>query len=220
MTEKLPGDIWTDRDGDYVFLQEVNGDTGWGESWVVTAYYQESNAEYEDPYEEVNDGAIRVEGHLQDLIYRQFEDVTDEYDRVLERQGGFFGVPQDLYTNDGGFITKDSGVRAAYDSGMVRDTQEGKPRFDLMYPKNIPYKDQMLTRLGELLERGQAKYGTRNWELANSQEEIDRFEGSGLRHYMQWMLGETDEDHAAAVLFNVIAAESTKWKKLNENPNL
>jgi len=212
VTEKLPGDIWTDRDGDYVFLQEPGKPWESRKTWIVTAYYQVSNKDYEDPYAEDADGALRIEDQLGELIYRQYEDVTDEEDLDLDDDEDD-ELPY-------GFVTKDSGVRAAYDSGMVRDTQEGKARWDLMYPKNIPYKDQMLTRLGELLERGQAKYGTRNWELANSQEEIDRFEGSGLRHYMQWMLGETDEDHAAAVLFNVIAAESTKWKKLNENPNL
>lgn len=28
---------------------------------------------------------------------------------------------------------------------------------------------------------------------------------------MQWMCGEADEDHAAAVVFNVLAAESTAY---------
>jgi hypothetical protein len=29
---------------------------------------------------------------------------------------------------------------------------------------------------------------------------------------MQWMAGETDEDHAAAVMFNIIAHETTAYK--------
>ena len=56
------------------------------------------------------------------------------------------------------------------------------------------------------------KYGNRNWEKANSQEEIDRFKTSAFRHFMQWFNGEEDEDHAAAVLFNVNCYESIKLK--------
>lgn len=110
------------------------------------------------------------------------------------------------------FVTKDSGVREEFDSGMVRDTQEGKPRFDLMFPKGIPYADQLITRFAALMERGMAKYGERNWEKANSQVELDRAKASAMRHLMQWYLGEKDEDHAAAVLFNLMAAETIALK--------
>jgi hypothetical protein len=110
------------------------------------------------------------------------------------------------------YVTKDSGVRAEYKSGMRRDTQEGKARFDLMRPLGIPYSEQFMTRVAELMTRGIGKYGLRNWEKADSQEELDRFRGSAERHLHQYLAGETDEDHAAAVVFNLLAAESTKWK--------
>ena len=98
---------------------------------------------------------------------------------------------------------------------MVRDTQQGKPAFSLLLPKNVPYNEQMLTRLALLLERGKQKYGLRNWEKASSEEEYERFKDSALRHMMQWMNNESDEDHAAAVMFNIIAAEYTK-RKIND----
>lgn len=110
------------------------------------------------------------------------------------------------------FETKDSGERAEFSSGMQRDTQTGKPRFDLVIPEGVPYSDQMLTRLAELFARGAEKYEDRNWEQANSQAELDRMRASAFRHFMQWYCGETDEDHAAAVMFNVIAHETTKFK--------
>lgn len=113
------------------------------------------------------------------------------------------------------FVTKDSGKREEYDSGMKRDTQEGKARHDLMYPEGVPYAAQFLTRVAELLQRGEKKYGERNWELAAGQEEIDRFKASGSRHFAQWLTGEVDEDHAAAVVFNLLAYETTKWKLAN-----
>jgi len=111
------------------------------------------------------------------------------------------------------FETKDSGKREDYASGMRRDTQEGKACFHLLVPKGVPYKAQMLTRFAELMERGQNKYGSRNWERADSAEEMDRAQASAFRHVMQWICGETDEDHASAVLFNVLFYETTKWKR-------
>ena len=110
------------------------------------------------------------------------------------------------------FVTKDSGQRQDYPSGMRRDLQDGKARFDLIFPDGVPYSDQLLTRFAELLERGAAKYGENNWQLANSEEELKRFRASGLRHMIQWACGETDEDHATAVIFNLMAYENTKRK--------
>lgn len=118
------------------------------------------------------------------------------------------------------FTTKDSGKREEYDSGMRRDIQDGKPRFDLLLVAGLPYEEQFLTRIAGLLERGATKYGERNWQLANSEQELARFRASGMRHFIQWACGETDEDHAAAVVFNLMAAEYTKWKLENEDPTL
>lgn len=111
------------------------------------------------------------------------------------------------------FETKDSGVRAEYDSGMVRDTQEGKARFELLLPLGVPYKDQFLVRVAELMARGAEKYDSRNWEKAVGDEEMERFKSSALRHLMQWAAGETDEDHAAAVVFNLLGYETAKVKR-------
>lgn len=115
------------------------------------------------------------------------------------------------------FETKDSGERQDYDSGMRRDIQTGKPRFDLLLVDGLPYEDQFLTRFASLLARGAEKYGERNWQLANSREELARFRASGMRHMLQWASGERDEDHAAAVAFNLMAYEFVKWK-LEQTP--
>ena len=42
------------------------------------------------------------------------------------------------------FITKDSGARQEFESGMRRDLQDGKPRYDLLIP--IGWKENMLKR--------------------------------------------------------------------------
>ena len=111
-----------------------------------------------------------------------------------------------------GFVTKDSGVRAHFASGMQRDTEEGKARFDLLFPLDIPYERQFVTRLAELMARGALKYEDRNWEKANSSEELARFKSSAARHFVQWLTGDIEEDHAAAVVFNLLAHETTKEK--------
>ncbi len=110
------------------------------------------------------------------------------------------------------FETKDSGTRAVYASGMMREPTDGKARFDLIVPEGIPYSKQLLTRFAELMGRGAAKYKARNWEKAKGVEELDRFKESALRHMMQWFCGEHDEDHAVAVLFNIMAYETTFYK--------
>lgn len=99
------------------------------------------------------------------------------------------------------FVVKDSGKREEYASGMVRDVQDDKPMVRLI--RSGP----MFMRWAVHLTKGAAKYGRDNWTLANSDEELERFKDSAARHFEQWLNGEQDEDHAAAVFFNINAAE-------------
>lgn len=100
-----------------------------------------------------------------------------------------------------GFVTKDSGERISYASGMVRDVSKDKSK------PHLVLDGPMFERWGGLLTRGAVKYAPRNWMKANGQEEYDRFKESAFRHFMQWYRGDTDEDHAAAVFFNINGAE-------------
>jgi hypothetical protein len=88
---------------------------------------------------------------------------------------------------------------------MQRDTQAGKPRYDL-----IPL--WFLRELAELMARGAEKYGDENWTLANTPEEVKRMHASGLRHHFQYLEGDKTENHLAATVFNLFAAEQTSWK--------
>ncbi len=105
------------------------------------------------------------------------------------------------------YVTIDSGQKTEFNGGGVRDTQKGKPRFDLLLPHAVPYREQMLTRWAALMSRGAEKYSDRNWELFADGEALERAKASAFRHFMQWINGEDDEDHAAAVFFNIMAAE-------------
>lgn len=101
------------------------------------------------------------------------------------------------------YTTKDSGVRENFSTGMVRDTQKGKARFDLVWKP-------LLWRWAELMGRGAEKYGANNWMQAATEEELNRFKASAERHLQQYLRGDTDEDHAAAVLFNLAGCEYVK----------
>lgn len=118
---------------------------------------------------------------------------------------------------NGGFVIKDSGARAEFESGMVRDTDEEKIDFSNLFVHFEP----MGTRLAQHLTIGRKKYpdpkpGVPNWTLAQGEEELQRFLESADRHYKQWRMGMTDEDHAAAVMFNINGAEYVRERMRND----
>lgn len=99
--------------------------------------------------------------------------------------------------------------REKFEGGGMRDSQKGLPRFDLIMPKDVPYDDQLLTRIAVHMGKGAEKYEDRNWESFSDEEALDRAKASAYRHFMQWYTGKEgdSEDHAAAIYFNVMAAE-------------
>lgn len=99
------------------------------------------------------------------------------------------------------FVVKDSGAREQFESGMVRDTEDGKIDYTLILD------GPMLDRWADHLTKGARKYAPRNWMRATGHEEYQRFLRSALRHFLQWIRGERDEDHAAGVFFNINGAE-------------
>jgi hypothetical protein len=104
------------------------------------------------------------------------------------------------------FTVKDSGKREHFTSGMVRDTTSGKTN----YLKVLD--GPMLERWAVHLTKGALKYpdikiGVANWTLADGEGEYQRAKESALRHMLQYLHGDRDEDHAAAVFFNLNLAE-------------
>lgn len=104
------------------------------------------------------------------------------------------------------FTVKDSGKRQQFESGMVRDTTEGKTDYSLALD------GPMFFRWAVHLTKGAVKYAKRNWMQANGQAEYERFRESALRHFLQWYKGDIDEDHASAAFFNINGAEYVKEK--------
>jgi hypothetical protein len=82
-----------------------------------------------------------------------------------------------------------------FGSGAKRDSAAGKPRPDLLSPFAT-------MRRGRVMELGARKYGDRNWEKGMP---LSVFAASANRHFIQFMMGATDEDHLAHCAFNLDA---------------
>ena len=68
----------------------------------------------------------------------------------------------------------DSGTRQQFEGGGVRDTAEGKPRFDLLWAEGVPYDAQFQTRMAQIWRMGAEKYAARNWELFHTPDALER----------------------------------------------
>ncbi len=96
---------------------------------------------------------------------------------------------------DDNFGLKDSGNRRGFGTGSVRDTDDGKPRFDFFSP-------WAALRFAIHMTKGALKYGERNWEKG---QPVTVLVASLFRHLYAFIRGERDEDHLAALLFGVQA---------------
>lgn len=90
----------------------------------------------------------------------------------------------------------DSGERINYgENAAMREPSTGKGRFDLITPYGI-------TRLAKWYELGSKKYTDRNWEKGMP---FSRYLDSAFRHLIKYMMGMKDEDHLAAIVWNILA---------------
>lgn len=144
----------------------------------------------------------RTEGHERYCVYHFFKSDTSFIQVVPEP-----GTPEPTVTTTTTYEIKDSGKREEFKGGMVRDTAEGKINYALVND------GPMLKRWAQHLTAGAKKYAKRNWMLAEGQEEYDRAKESAFRHFMQWFNDENDEDHGAAVMFNINEVEYLKLKR-------
>jgi len=85
--------------------------------------------------------------------------------------------------------------KETFEGGATRSDSTGKGRFDL-----IP--SGPLKRLAVRYEEGGRQHGDENWK--NGQP-MTRIFSALIRHAYQWQDGQDDEDHLAAVAWNVFA---------------
>lgn len=84
-------------------------------------------------------------------------------------------------------------MKQQFHTGAQRDTQDGKPRLDL-----LPWAE--LERVANHYERGAKHYGEFNWQKGIPSS---RYLQSFLRHASAVAQGRTDEDHLSACCFNL-----------------
>lgn len=99
-------------------------------------------------------------------------------------------------------MIKDSGNRREFETGAVRDIQEGKGRFDLM-----PWA--ALMEIAKHCENGSKKYGEHNVDRGLP---LSSFVDSAFRHLAKYVEGWNDEPHLTAAAWNLLWAIQTEIK--------
>ena len=84
-------------------------------------------------------------------------------------------------------------AKRSFETGSVRDSREGKGRYDLLSPIATH-------RLAKHFENGSREYSARNWEKG---QPLCGYIDSAMRHINKLLSGMTDEDHAAAAMWNI-----------------
>lgn len=131
-------------------------------------------------------------------------------------------------------MIKDSGDRREFESGAVRDMQEGKGRCDLL-PLDVVAEflsDDILPEIYEFQRTGDVTHlyvalaGFEEWDPATMILEVAKhfeegckkygennwqkgipakvYVDSGTRHYLKWLRGDTDEPHDRAFCWNIM----------------
>lgn len=120
------------------------------------------------------------------------------------------------------FIVEDSGNKKTFTTGMVRNSDKGKVRY------NSILHGPMFKRWAAHVWKAKAVYpdvalGLGNWELAETAEELQHAKESLLSHIVDYLETldagvEAKEDNAAAVFFNINLIENIKLKMAAKKP--
>lgn len=133
-----------------------------------------------------------------DCWNKNFEELTDEeLDACLEIINGK-SVFSNKKTFKGTLIIepaiKDSGNRREFETGAVRDMQEGKGRMDL-----LPWA--AILEVSKHCEAGAKKYGEHNVDKGIPTNSLC---DSAARHLAKYLDGQKDENHLLAAAWNLL----------------
>lgn len=145
----------------------------------------------------MTEGVLQINEHTAELAHRQTKDSgerevneetgfqrdtsTDKYNSsdYKELLAALFLKHQDI--DDSSYLDTDYDIDGTLDPTLIHPL--------------------LINRVEGVLARGAKKYGTHNWQrgnhLSRSLESLDR-------HRMQWDLGDTSEDHLAAMVCNIM----------------
>jgi hypothetical protein len=93
---------------------------------------------------------------------------------------------------------------ASFNGGGVRSSDEGKPKFRYLLAPDMPVDKQILARIANRMEAGAKQYGENNYGRMCTEDALSRARDSLMRHVVQYINGDTDEDHLAAVGCNIL----------------
>lgn len=141
---------------------------------------------------------VRVrDGHPDPLLRSREGSIYYIFDSFVSR----FPVEVEFKTDAGGFDYgrfREEELQPvefeSFSSGAVRDTQEGKPRYDLISPK-------FLYRMAMVLTEAAGHYGDHNWHKGIP---TSRSLSSLMRHVESVRQKKTDEDHLGRIACNVM----------------
>lgn len=106
----------------------------------------------------------------------------------------------------------DSGEREVKANGFTREPEGSRPDYlPLLLARGIEdVPRELIERIAEHYYQGGLKYSPDNWRKGTDPESLERNRRSAARHFVAWLKGETDEDHLAAVAWNMITYEINK----------
>ncbi len=108
------------------------------------------------------------------------------------------------FSDPDGIDTLEQGENRVFSTGAQRDTAEGKLRMSLL-------PQAALKRVMKRYLDGAEKYGENNWMKGMP---MSAYYDCAHRHLEAWWSGETGEDHAAAVVWNMLCA---MWSESTEH---
>ena len=143
--------------------------------------------------------------------------MTDIQEEIIDKFNAV-GTPYPITSEDTRKIL-DSGNRRQFESGAVRDIQEGKGRMDL-----LPWG--AIIEVSKHCENGAKKYGEHNVDKGIPTHSLC---DSAARHLAKYLDGWTDEPHLLAAAWNLLWAlqmelkhkecVDTPWKKEDNTTN-
>jgi len=102
------------------------------------------------------------------------------------------------------YKTKSTETKEQFSTGAHRNDAGGKG-----FPSDIPV--QPLLRVAKVFERGADIHGRDNWRKGIP---VRRYADSAIRHLLQHVDGQQDEDHAAQCVWNILCMMQTEqWVK-------
>jgi len=141
-------------------------------------------------------------GHHEWLALIKDDETLQEYVKDFDPCTNIFMIDTDCPAlKDAEIVAaiRDSGSRTTFETGAVRDIQEGKGRRDL-----LPIR--ALQELSKHYEVGALKYDARNWEKGI---ELHTYVNSAMNHLFKFLIGRKDEPHLVAAAWNIMGLIDT-----------